>query len=90
MLILIKIRILCQFLKIESLEIIKGHLKINLKNYEDLVLAQILRKFDDIISLSGQKILTLELEDVKMQTVEAVIQKFLTRKLELEKLKTNA
>lgn len=86
---LVKIRIYCQLLKIDSLEIIKGHLKINLINYEDLLLAQILRKFDGVINLSSQKILTIELEDVKMQNVEEVILKFMARKQELEKAKNN-
>jgi transcription-repair coupling factor (superfamily II helicase) len=85
LLLLVKIRIYCQLLKIESLEIVKKQLKINLKNYDDLLLAQILRKFDGIINLSSQKILTLELSDVTMQMVQEIIQKFLTRKLELGK-----
>lgn len=85
LLLLVKIRIFCQHLKIESLEIIKKQLKINLKNYDDLLLAQILRKFEGVINLSNQKILTLELEEVSLVVVEELIQKFIARKQELGK-----
>ncbi|PCJ63325.1 MAG: transcription-repair coupling factor [Planctomycetota bacterium] len=60
---LIKIKLLCQILKIESIETKKDLLKINLSNYQDLELAQILRKLPNVEGLSTVKLLSVSYDD---------------------------